>query len=202
MEYKYVFTIGDWVDYHGTITTIDDILSDDEVSLAIHDELQPIPIKISNLIPWSPKDSEVCIFFNDHSDYVNTHFVISPYGGCNERDGEHLATSNQCYYDNVMPIEFALSISKSDFDKGLDTSKPQIKQPINTQSKQEKKYIYQYCTTKYQELGKIEHIDGILTLTFKITTMDEYRDVKKLIDPIEYDKLIITSLSLLNEVVH
>lgn len=59
-----------------------------------------------------------------------------------------------------------------------------------------KKYIYHYSTQRYTS-SKMEHIDGILTLSYKIESMEDYRHIKKMIDPKNYKDLVIVSLSFL-----
>jgi len=59
-------------------------------------------------------------------------------------------------------------------------------------------YTYHFCAQYEVNKHFIQKFDGILTLSKKIKTMDDYRDIKKMISKEHAAKLTITSLSLLS----
>jgi hypothetical protein len=63
------------------------------------------------------------------------------------------------------------------------------------------KYIYHYHLT-YQEhaLGKETSIDGLIELTNKPSTMDQYRKIKKLIEPVHHEIATLCTLNPIGEI--
>ena len=57
-------------------------------------------------------------------------------------------------------------------------------------------YIYHYHLS-YGVCGGVADIDGIATMKKEILTMDDYRDFKKLAEPINWEVATVKSLSLL-----
>ena len=58
-------------------------------------------------------------------------------------------------------------------------------------------FIYHYCAT-YRDSTKDISIDGIIQTPNKITAMEDYRELKKLIDPNNHHKMTISNLSLIS----
>jgi hypothetical protein len=59
--------------------------------------------------------------------------------------------------------------------------------------------VYHYSAFFQPEIGQLNHIDGILKCELPILDMDRYHEVKKAISPEHYDKLTISSLTLLRD---
>lgn len=59
------------------------------------------------------------------------------------------------------------------------------------------RFIYHYCAHYQDKEGRIIYIDGIMQLENKLNCMDDYRKIKKRIEPEHYKKLVIDSLSFL-----
>jgi len=60
------------------------------------------------------------------------------------------------------------------------------------------RFIYHYCTKRVNG-NKVEVIDGIATRRKEIETMEDYKNLKKAIDPKHPESLTIVSLSLLKK---
>lgn len=58
-------------------------------------------------------------------------------------------------------------------------------------------YVYHYYAIRHLRSGAIEHSDGIAYLSYEITDQEQYRRLKKLIEPEAHGEITIASLSLL-----
>ena len=62
-----------------------------------------------------------------------------------------------------------------------------------------KKYIYHYCA-QYSRVGFTPtQIDGIYHAKEPVNTMEGYRNIKKMIDPENCERMVITSLSFIGK---
>ena len=59
-----------------------------------------------------------------------------------------------------------------------------------------KKYIYHYCA-QYSKEGFTHIIDGLLHAEEPVNTLESYRNIKKMIDPENCERMVITSLSFI-----
>lgn len=60
----------------------------------------------------------------------------------------------------------------------------------------ENRFIYHY-SARYQIGSSVSDIDGIVRLVNKVACQDDYHKLKKLIEPVHFDKTTIVSLSFI-----
>ena len=59
------------------------------------------------------------------------------------------------------------------------------------------KYIYHYCAQYSPEGFSQTYTDGLYYAQAPVSTIEGYRNIKKMIDPVNCQNMVITSLSLI-----